>query len=378
MALLMATAKVELSDSEQTVLHDLLAGPMDWEYLLALAERHSLEPLVFLHLHRHGTGLVPSHVMQALRQVSNSIARRTLILAAKLQSISAHLHCRNIEHISYKGPLLAEVCYGNCALRVCNDLDLIVPQSRLAAAREALGEIGFSDQNGLSCAQQAASFRFGFQHPFTAAGGVDLDLHWRVVQKFKSRSLDMDGMWKRVTMARLFDGQVPAFCPEDNLVALCLHAGHHGWMQLSHFCDIAQLLLVHPKLDWEIVSSHLADSNSRRIVYVCWHLLKRHWHAEIPEEMMTRVAADAHVARLARRVETEIWPSPAPVLTTANLRWLVDRSAGEDVGDRLRLLLGSVFWPAIEDFAMFRLPLLLTPLYPMLRVLRLAGKGASS
>jgi len=27
---------------------------------------------------------------------------------------------------------------------------------------------------------------------------------------------------------------------------------------------------------------------------------------------------------------------------------------------------------------MFRLPLLLTPLYPMLRVLRLAGKGASS
>jgi hypothetical protein len=185
-------------------------------------------------------------------------------------------------------------------------------------------------------------------------------------------------MWKRVIMARLFDGEVPTFSPEDNLVALCLHAGHHGWMQLSHFCDIAQLLLAYPDLDWDIVSSHLGDSNIRRIVYVCWYLLERHWHARIPAEMMMRVAADAHVARLAHRVETEIWPSLAPALTTANLRWLMDRSAGEDLGDRLRLLIGSVFWPAIEDFAMFRLPPVLAPLYAVLRALRLACKGASS
>jgi hypothetical protein len=46
--------------------------------------------------------------------------------------------------------------------------------------------------------------------------------------------------------------------------------------------------------------------------------------------------------------------------------------------DRMSLLLGSVFQPAVEDFAMFRLPWMLAPLYPVLRALRLAGKGASS
>jgi len=42
------------------------------------------------------------------------------------------------------------------------------------------------------------------------------------------------------------------------------------------------------------------------------------------------------------------------------------------------LLLGSIFQPAVEDFAAFRLPWILAPLYPLLRAFRLACKGAAS
>jgi hypothetical protein len=378
LALLIAVARVDLDPVEQNRISDLVAESLDWDLLLVLAERHNLEPLLFTHLHRYGAGLVPPEILQSLREECKSIARRSWILATRLQGISAHLQAQGIKHISYKGPLFAELYYGSCALRVSNDLDLIVRPSDLARVRKALGEIGFSDQNGLTSEQQAVSFRFGFEHPFHDATGVELDLHWRVVQKFKSRSLDMEGIWQRLRLARLFDSNVPTFCPEDMLIALCLHAGHHGWMQLSYFCDIAQLLRTHPTLDWNIVCSHLRDSNTRRLVYVCWRLLNRHWHAEIPEEMMARASADAHVSRLAHRVETEIWPSPVPELTTANLRWLLERSAGEDVLDRLSLLLGSIFQPAVEDFAAFRLPWILAPLYPLLRAFRLACKGAAS
>ncbi|MGB7547692.1 MAG: nucleotidyltransferase family protein [Terracidiphilus sp.] len=370
--LLLTIARVELSRSEQDLLRELLAGPLDWEYLLAMAVRHGLEPLLFHHLHQFGAEIIPQKFMQILREDCMAIAGRNLILAAKLQAVSAHLRARRIEHIAYKGPVLAEAYYGNCALRVFHDLDVIVPPSRLMDTRDALAEIGFSDKSGLSAAQQAVSFRFGFEHPFTSAEGLDLDLHWRVVQKFKSRSLDMAGTWQRVTTTRLFGCEIPTFCPEDMLVALCLHAGHHGWVQLSHLVDLAQLFLVHPRLDWDIVCSHLGDSNSNRIAYVCWHLLRQHWHVQIPEEMIARISADAHVARIAHRIETESWPSPSPVLTTSSLRWLLDRSAGEDATDRLRLLTGSIFCPAIEDFEMFRLPQILAPLYPGLRALRLA------
>jgi hypothetical protein len=130
-------------------------------------------------------------------------------------------------------------------------------------------------------------------------------------------------------------------------------------------------------LDWDIVESHLGDSNTTRIVSLSLYLLLEHWDAQISADMMARISADPHVARLARRIQNEIWPSLSPALTTGDLHWLLDRSAGENLADRTRLLMGSFFCPAVEDFEAFRLPPILTPLYPGLRVLRLACKYAS-
>jgi len=378
LTLLLTIARVELEPGEKRVLNDLLAGPLDWEYLLLMAARHGLEPLLFLHLHSFAEEILPAGTMQALREDCKVIAGRNLILASRLKEVSSHLRLREIEHIAYRGPLLAEVYYGSCALRVFRDLDILVRPEKVEATRDALGEIGFRDKSGLNARQQEASFRYGFEHPFTAADGLDLDLHWRVVQKFKARSLDMAGIWKRVTLTPFWGSEAPTFCPEDLLVALCLHAGHHGWTQISHLCDIAQLFRIHPQLDWDIVGSHLGDSNTKRIVYVSLRLLKEHWEAQVPEELVARISADPHVARLARRVQTEIWPSASPALTTSSLRWMLDRSAGEDLADRIRLLGGSFFCPAVEDFEMFRLPPIMTPLYPGLRALRLAHKYALS
>jgi hypothetical protein len=182
----------------------------------------------------------------------------------------------------------------------------------------------------------------------------------------------MEGIWRRVTKAQLFGREAPTFCPEDLLVALCLHAGHHGWMQLSHLCDLAQLLRVHPELDWDVVGSHLGDSNTRRIVDLSLYLTHRHWRTQIPTDILKSISVDPHVPRLGRRIETEIWPAVEPKLTTSNLRWMLDRTAGENILDRLYLLAGTFFYPAIEDIEHFRLPAFLTPLYPGLRFFRLA------
>jgi hypothetical protein len=374
LALLLAIARVELAAGQQNALNDLLAQQLDWDSLLVLAAHHGLEPLLFHHLHALGEAVVPASAIQALRESCKVIAGRNMILASRLKEISAHLRARQIEHIAYRGPLLAEACYGSCALRVFRDLDILVKPARVEAARDALAEISFSDKYGLTAAQQAASFRLGFEHPFSAAGGVDLDLHWRLVQRFKARALDMEGMWRRVTLTPFWGGEVPGLCAEDLAVALLLHAGHHGWQQISQMTDLAQLFHVHPELDWEIVRSHLGDSNTRRIVFVSLALLQAHWDAQVPEDMRRMMDADGQVARLTDRIQREVWPSPSPALTTSGLGWMLERSSGEDLADRLRLLAGSFFCPAVEDFEAFRLPPMLTPLYPMLRASRLAYK----
>jgi hypothetical protein len=374
LALLLCVARVKLPPETQSAVRDLLAEALDWERVLLLAARHGLEPLLYHHLHAWAKERVPAGAMQALREESKIVAGRNLLLGARLKAISAHLGARQIEHIAYRGPLLAEDYYGNSALRVFRDLDILVRPECVEATRDALAEIGFKDKLGLKPSQQAASFRWGFEHPFSAAGGVDLDLHWRLMQRFKARSLDMEGIWKRAVRAPFWGGEVPTLGAEDLAVSLCLHAAHHGWQQISQMCDLAQLFEVRPRLDWEIVESHLGDSNTRRMVYVSLYLLGTHWEAEIPEDLRAKIEGDPQVARLADRIQGEIWPSPSPALTTSSLSWMLDRTSGEDLADRLRLLAGSFFCPAVEDVEAFRLSAALMPLYPGLRVLRLAGK----
>ena len=377
LALLLELARVELPPEKARGARALLGGGLDWDRLLPLAAHHGLTPLVYHHLHVLGGEAAPAGAMAALREEAKIVAGRNLLLAARLKTVSAHLRAREIEHIAYRGPLLAEAYYGNSALRVFRDLDILVRPARVEATRDALAEIGFKDKLGLKAGQQAASFRWGFEHPFTAAGGVDLDLHWRLIQGFKARSLDMEGIWRRAAKAPFWGGEVPTLSAEDLAVSLCLHAAHHGWQQLSQMCDLAQLFQVHPRLDWGIVCSHLGDSNTRRMVYVSLRLLRTHWEAEIPEELRAEIEGDPHVARLAGRIQREIWPSLSPALTTSGLGWMLDRTSGEDLADRLRLLAGSFFCPAVEDVEAFRLSPVLTLLYPGLRVSRLAWKFAA-
>ena len=283
--------------------------------MLSLANRNGLEPLLFQHLHESGPEAVPADAAKTLRENSKVIGARNLILASRLCGISAHLRSRQIEHMAYKGPLLAEDYYGNSALRPFRDLDILVrPHQGLKRRGTHSGRSALSTSMGLRASCRRCRSGAGLV-PGTSAGGVDLDLHWRVVQDFKSPKLDMAGIWRRVKVAHLFDCEVPTFCPEDLLVALSIHAGKDEWNRLSNFCDIAQVLRAHPRLDWKIVRSHLNDSNTRRMVYVCWHLLHEHWQASIPEEMMAMISADPHVARLAHRIHAEMWPSPKPLET---------------------------------------------------------------
>ncbi len=375
--LLLTIARAELPANQRSRLQELLAQTLDWGHLLAMAELHGLEPLLLRHLRLFASQAVPDQVMQVLRENCRVIAVRNFLLSSKLREVSAQLTSLAIEHIAYKGPLLAEIYGDSGVLRAYRDLDLLVPQKRLEALRDALRDAGFVDRYGLTEAQQAASFRAGFEHSFVSSEGIDLDVHWRVVQEFKARALDMDGIWERRMTARLLDRDVPALSAEDLLVVLCLHAGHHGWTQLSHMADLAQVFHVHGKFDWKIVDSHLGDSNTRRIVCISLHLLQKHWGVDISPEISRLISADPHVEQLAHRIETEVWPSREPALTTSSLRWLLQRSAGEDWRDRARLLAGSIFVPSIEDFALFRLSSRLSYLYPGLRVMRLAWNRVS-
>ena len=95
--LLLTIARVKLPAHGQSLLRELLAQPLDWEYLLTMAAQHGLEPLLLHHLHNNTDGIVPQEVVQTLRVNCKAIALRNLVLSATLREISAYLTSLQIE-----------------------------------------------------------------------------------------------------------------------------------------------------------------------------------------------------------------------------------------------------------------------------------------
>jgi Uncharacterised nucleotidyltransferase len=368
-ALLALSATAAFQKSCEPLRLMLSAGNVDWQELLRMAESHRTMPLVVEQLSRVAD-LVPTEASELLRQAAVETLRTNTALASELLRVSAHFRSARILHLAYKGPVLAQRLYGNVAARITSDLDIVVPPDRVAAARDALAQLGYQDKNGLSKSQQAASFRYGFEHSFCSANGTTVDLHWRTVHPWVSRSLDIEGVWQRASSVKLFGQEVPTFADEDLLMVLCLHAGQHEWSWLGGIVDIAQLLSLKPDMNWGIVYSQLRDSNTLRIVAVSLWLARKIWGVELPDKMLRIMAQDIQASAIADEIQDVMWPSCE---CPTSFRWAMERSRGERLRDRVRFL-----WlflnPTMADFEGFRVPSWLIWAYPLLRVLRLLGK----
>jgi len=84
----------------------------------------------------------------------------------------------------------------------------------------------------------------------------------------------------------------------------------------------------------------------------------------------------SHVARLAGRIQREIWPSPSPALTTSSLGWMLDVPQVRIWRTACACWQGVSFCPAVEDFELFQAAAMLDAVYPGLRVLRLRGSSS--
>ena len=343
---------------------------LDWDQVFCLADFHGLLPLAFEFISRNGLQM-PHEVLNRFQEASHGVAAQNLALAAELLRVTAEFECRGIDYLAYKGPLLASDLYGNLALRISSDLDIVVRKSQAERVCQSLQGIGFLDKNGLSAEQRSAVFRYGFEHSFRNAAGVEIDLHWRIVPEFVSPSLNDEVMWSRAVMRPLCGRSIRTFSPEDLFFILCLHAGQHEWAQLSLFSDLHRVLQIHHELRWDIVLQHLADPNTERTVLVTLQILNAFWNADVPEQLRNRIDGDPQVQRIVHHV-TRGWASME--VPHGSLAWMMERTAEEPAAARLRYVAGVALKPTEIDYVTFKLPQRLSFLYPVLRTIRLALK----
>ena len=353
-------------------IQQILPRGVDWERLVQLTLHHGVVPMVFCRLSAENDAS-RSAGLEAFRQEDRANAHRTLWLTLELLNIHRHLQARGLEVLPYKGPVLAEMLYGNVTLRQFSDLDFLVRSDDLAKIKEALAELGYAP--GLQLAQLAERdyLKSGYEYTFDGARGRNLlEIKWQILPRFYSIGFDVNDFLKRAAVVTIEGQKLRTLGEQDLMLVLCVHAAKHAWKQISWLCDIVQLARSH-SLDWAEVQASAIDLGIMRIVAVTFLLAHKLLGAALPDQLKTEIEKDGEAEILAQRIlhvvvaEEEFNPE-----SMAYFRLMV--RLRERRQDRVSFWWRLLITPGAGEWAAVRLPSPLFPLYRVLRICRLAGK----
>lgn len=352
-------------------------GPLDWRRLLDLAEHHGVIPQLYLSLAAFND-VVPPDSFDALRHSQQNNARQTLWLTRELLHILEKLDSHAIAALPYKGPVLAEILYGNVTMRQFSDLDLLIHSSDLPRIKSVLAELGYEPGLELTEREQRDYLKSGYEYTFDGPQGRNLaEVQWRILPRFYCVDFDIDGFFHRATPCTVSGMTLRTLSTEDLMLVLCVHAAKHAWQQLSWLCDIAQL--ARSQIDWNEVQQQAEHLGIQRIVDVTFVMAHKllgtpfpEMHGGAPSKFRLGGVFDLNeplvneiIPTLARGADynTESFPY-FRLMIRLRERWQ----------DRVKFLWRLIFTPSVAEWSAIRLPSPLFPLYHVVRIFRLISR----
>jgi hypothetical protein len=363
--LLLLLARGRLTDAQQAAARSLLGQGLAWPELLQRAQIYGLAPLLHHHLQQLGLSEVPATAAAALKAAYRQNALRSTLMARELAEVMRRLGSAGVPVMPLKGVLLADSLYGDPALRVCGDIDILVPRPLVGQASHLLHAMGYRDMTAGSEAAQRLHVETGIESAFTrAAGGFRylLELHWGIFPNAPSERDAVAALWADARPSSVLGVAAVQPSVEWNLLFLAVHAARHRWRGLKWLGDIHELC-TWTAIDWAKVKSQAEWLGWDRLLELTLSACHTLFGTVIPAPFSRRPLPAWVQLFPADTLPAEPWQD---MLATARLF--------HAPGARWRYLIRLFLVPTLADHRLFRLPPALDKLYVPLRPMRLAVK----
>jgi len=312
----------------------------DWDALLHASHSSKTTPILY---HTLGPFLsnirIPTQVQQELRQAYHRSAAKNLRVYQQLLKLVGAFNHVGIPVILLKGAHLAELVYGNGALRPMGDLDLLVRKVNLSRASELLLKHGYTPS------KQVLDRPLDICHlpAFKGVDSLPIEIHFNIVEPPFCERFDVAELWERSLKASIKGVEVLTLCPEDLLLHLCVHTAiRHGFDNgITPLLDISfSLDRYHREIDGDRILTRAKQWGAIRCVYVMLALSKKMLGSKIPEQIKMQVASGRSDFDPIASAEELLFEKAVP--TASN----VARLFGNDSwSDKLRLFVRRAFPP---------------------------------
>ena len=286
---------------ERTQFGSLLEDELDWELVSRLATWHRLVPLLYWNLSHSGQEQVPDGVMESLKILFSRSVERSLRFTSELLMILGTFEDRGIKAVPYKGPVLASRLYGNVALRLCSDLDILVRRSDVEKAREVLLDRGYEPWKALEAANHRFQLESRYSERFDRLDST-VELHWAFTNKDVAFPLSLEDFLPRLQEYVIGGTRLAVFSPADLLLTLTVHGAKHFWNRLEWLCGVAELLSMEEELDWDELLTRAKAARSERKLLLGLALAHDLYGVSLPPAVVQRIREDSRIPQLATQV----------------------------------------------------------------------------
>lgn len=375
-SLLLAASSPDQWDRDLNHIRPLLDQPLDWNAILRLADQHGIASLLYQNL-APLHDVVPPAVLASLRQNYERNIHKSLFLTRELIRILDCLDGLAIDVIPYKGVVLAEIYYGDMALRQAGDMDLFIRQQDVTRIKSEVRALGYTPRVLIPEDAEHDYIDSGYECSFDSAAGINLlELQWALQPRFYAVDFDMDGLFERAVTVSVADRSVKTPSPEDLLLILSVHAAKHVWGRLIWLCDIAQIIK-RQNLDWDGIQSQSRELGIKRILHITLLLMHRFLATPVPAPIKDAVLADRAALDFSERIAVSVAAGVAYEEEKLSyfrlMMWLRERPL-----DRLRFLARLTLTPGPGEWESVRLPKSLFGFYRLVRLGRLAARWVKS
>jgi hypothetical protein len=343
----------------------------DWAGLLGVAADHGLLALACKRLLELPRGVLSEEWRTCCRQEFVRQAHRNLRMTVELVRIVRALERCGVQATPFKGPVLAQQAYGDLALRQFNDLDIVLPHAHLFAAHRALEVLGYRAEGAAAALTES---RIPGQYAYRTAGeplGMLLELHTEKTMRYCPVPLNWKALAARFETVSIEGQALRTFSVEDTLVLTCVHGTKHFWTRLCWICDIAHLVQAPRGIDWRLAERLARSMRCRRMLLLGLALANELFAIPLPENILRQVREDARVQELSRKVR-ERYLHGGEVSVSGGERLRFRSNSQDTLITGLRQLSIFATRPTDEDWKSHALPRWASPLYAILRPLRIA------
>ena len=241
------------SDRRNLAIRTTLDDHIDWDRFLRIVKRQRVVGLVHDGLAKAGVTCPPS-IWRKIEDLAVLVARQNLQFAAESLRIQSLFDETGVPLLFVKGVSLAQLAYGNLALKQSWDIDLLVTPDTVPRALQLLSQAGYHAFPALppmADKRYQRWIRFAREFIlFHKTNSVHVEIHWRLVDNryFLSRiSASSPTQIVQISQER----GIRTLRNDDLFAYLCVHGAWHGWSQLKWLADVAALMAYDNESDAE-------------------------------------------------------------------------------------------------------------------------------